>query len=290
MAEEIGEEQEPKTPGDPILVYDVTCPVCEFDELKYYALRAKSLMVKSNILEIPIYEDSPKYVAVDYNELLHTVCPKCFFVGGKKADFTYIDLINNKKMHHQTDRGIIKHWKENASKIEDLIFDNFVDENSFTHPRTEEGVIASYKLAIYKNTQEIEIKIPFAYYKRARNYLKYYYFIKKFYKKFDDEILKKALEDLEYVFFKSDFPEKSFEFEVCFIIIAASIKLGDEAKAGNYIKVLDTTKGELTAKMKDDPRITLTEIQKWLGKAKALWQQRDDNSLFDLLSPPRLIV
>jgi hypothetical protein len=284
------EEEDIKSQGNPIIEYDVICPICDCETVKHYALRAKSLMIKSNIFQIPLYEDSPKYKAVDYNEIQGSVCPQCYYMGNNKADFHYFDTITKKKVNATPNPNIIKSWKNRSKEIEDLIFDNFVDEKSFLNPRSNDGILAAAKLNLFKNHIEVEFKLPYSIYKRARTYLKYNYFQYKFFKKHDEETLKKALEDLELVYYKSDFPEKSYEMEVCFIIVAIAIKLGDESKAGNYIKLLDQIKGEMTQASKNDPRINLQEITKWLGKAKALWQQRDDSTLWDITKAPNLIV
>ena len=67
----------------------------------------------------------------------------------------------------------------------------------------------------------------------------------------------KAAEDLEEVFRTSDFPEKSYEFEVCYLLVAMYTRLGEDGKAGSYIKALDQSKGELAGKAKDNPNITV---------------------------------
>ena len=109
----------------------------------------------------------------------------------------------------------------------------------------------------------------------------------KVYAKDNEEILKAALSDLETVFLKSDFPEKSYEFEVCYLATVISVRLKDESKAQSYIKVLDKTKGELMQKARTDKNVSTQEITNWLTKTKNFWQVREESQIWDLDKPVR---
>ena len=151
----------------------------------------------------------------------------------------------------------------------------------FLHPRSVDAVILSVNLSIYKATVEIHAKVPYSLIKRAHRYIRLYCLKQKFNLTVDEELLKKAILDLEEVFRLSDFPEKIYEFEVLYLIIASSIKLGDETKAAEYIKVLDITKGEMTVESKTNPKVPIQEVTKWNTKAKDLWQNRTDSSVWN---------
>ncbi|MCB1178159.1 MAG: hypothetical protein KDK36_11310, partial [Leptospiraceae bacterium] len=180
---------------------------------------------------------------------------------------------------------IISHWTSNKSEVENVLIDNFVDENSYKDPRTDEGIISSIKLAIYRCDLEIKYRVPYTYLKRARYYLKYFYLFRKLYKKENIELLKLALADLEYVFKESDFPEVSYEYEVLYLIFTIYLKLEDEANAQSYLKVFDQTKTEVIQKSKNDPRISTVEVVKWLNKTKDLWQDRGELDTWEAMNP-----
>jgi hypothetical protein len=272
----------------PILKYVLTCPICDFDEVHFYSLRAKSIPSRPNILEVPLYEASAKYMAVDFNEMYFSVCPKCCYVGSKKNDFHSVDTISQKLVKANLDANLYRYWKESKAEIDFLLTDCFFEEGSFYYPRTEDGVMASLKLGIHRATKEIQFKNPYALYRRAKYKIRFFYLFRKFYKKNNPEILADALVDLEEVFRISDFPEKSYEYEVCFLIIVASLMLEKETKAQDYIRVLDQTKGELTQKARLDPKINTTEIQKWLNRAKNLWSARSDLDTFEIMKPTKI--
>ena len=271
--------------ASPLMIYEVECPVCFTQKIKFYALKAKSLSMRSNVFEIPIYEPSPKFTHIDFNELTQTVCPHCFFVASKKSDFISLDSSTDTRTNSQCDKKIISHFQNFPKEVMAILQDCFVNKDSFIEPRTSEGVMTSYKLAIYKASLEIFYRLPYSYLKRARYFLRMYYFHNKFYKNFNSDYLMRAAEDLEEVFKLSDFPDRNYEFEVCYLLVAINIRLGDDGKAGNFIKILDQSKGELTQKAKDNPNVNLTDINKWLGKTKELWQSRTETDVWKLEKP-----
>lgn len=282
------EKDATQIPTSPLLVFDLECPICFNVKIKNYALKAKTLPSRPNVFEVPVYEESPKFSHVDFNELTQTVCYHCFYTGSKKSDFNYVDPHSQIRSYSEANKKIIEHWQKNPKEIENVLMDCFINASSFTHPRTSEGVIASYKLAIYKAGLEILYKIPYGNFKRAKLYIKLYYLHNMYYKNFNKEYLIKAAEDLEEVFRTSDFPEKSYEFEVCYLLVAINTRLGEDGKAGSYIKALDQSKGELAGKAKDNPNINLQDINKWLSKAKNLWQSRTDPEVWKLEKPLNL--
>ncbi len=271
--------------ASPIMTAIITCPVCDRDNVIFYSLKAKSLASKQNVFSIPIYLDTPKYVYVDYNDYTFSVCPDCYFTSANKKEFIYMDSIIGVKNKTTLLPKVLQHWKENPKEIEDILADNFVDETSFKEPRTDEGIISSYKLAIYKTSLEIKYKIPYSNLRRGKIYLKLFYTSRKLYKKDNEDILKLALEDFEYVFKESDFPEISYEYELLYLIAAIYMRLGDEAKATSYMKVFDQTKANILQKAKADQRINTSEVVKWLTRAKDLWQERSDNNVWEVMKP-----
>jgi len=264
----------------PILEQNVECPICKFKEVKNYALKAKSLPIHHNIFEVPIYDENPKYTHLDFNELQFTVCPECFFNGANRSDFNFHGSLGEKQS--TTDKKVKNYWATNSKLIKTQFGGNKFTKESFHHPRTQEAIILSVNLSIYKATIEIHAKIPFSTIKRAHRYIRLYCLKINYNLPVDEEILKKAIVDLEEVFRLSDFPEKSYEFEVCYLIVVCCLKIGDETKAAEYIKVLDITKAELTAESKTNPKVPLQEVTKWSTKAKELWQNRQDPTIWDI--------
>ncbi|WP_167884200.1 DUF2225 domain-containing protein [Leptospira idonii] len=265
-----------------IILQDVECPICKFAEVKNYSLKAKTLPIRHNVFQVPIYEENPKYFHVDFNELQFTVCPVCYYVGANKSEFNSFNSLSGTEKHTDTDKRIINYWEANSKQIKAQFSQIQVNEESFLDPRPAEAVLLSVNLAIYKATVEIHGKVPYSMIKRAHRYLRLYSLKFKYNKVMDDSLLKKTVADLEEVFRLSDFPEKAYEFEVCYLIVACSIKLGDETKAGEYIKVLDITKAELAQEAKTNPKVPLQEVTKWSTKAKELWQNRQDPEIWNL--------
>lgn len=264
----------------PIIQQDVECPICKFTEVKNYALKAKTLPIRHNIFEVPIYDENPKYSLIDFNELQFTVCPVCFFNGASRSDFNFHGSLGDKQS--TTDKKVRNYWEANSKQIKAQFNVGKLLPEDFHHPRTQEAIIMSVNLSIYKATVEIHAKIPYSLIKRAHRYIRLYCLKLKYNLPVDNELLKKAIADLEEVFRLSDFPEKSYEFEVCYLIVVCCVKIGDETKAGEYIKVLDLSKAELTAESKTNPKVPLQEVTKWSTKAKELWQNRQDPTIWDL--------
>jgi hypothetical protein len=283
--ENAGNHKEEKQ-SSPLILYHVQCPACGSYDVHHYALKAKSLPTHNNIFEVPVFEEAPKFSYVDYNELQFTVCPNCFFPGASRNDFITEDPVTHKPKESATNKKIIQYWKDNIKAMQIKFYDPKVKPDSFHNPRTPEAVLLSYKSAIFKAELEILNKIPYAYLKRAHRYIKYYCMNIKLTHVDDIEILRLALADLEEVFKISDFPDKAYEFEVCYLIVVICAKLNDEEKAGAYIKVLDITKGEITAMSKTNPRVPLQEVTKYSNKTKGFWQVRTDESIWDLSKTP----
>ncbi|GBF49321.1 hypothetical protein LPTSP4_08320 [Leptospira ryugenii] len=265
----------------PIILQDVECPVCHYKEVKNYSLKSKTLPIRHNIFEVPVYDENPKYTYVDFNELQFTVCPVCFFNGANRSDFHFHGSLGEK--HSTTDKKVVNYWAANYKQIKTQFNQKELSPDAFQHPRSEDAIILSVNLAIYKSTIEIHAKVPFTLIKRAHRYIRLFCLRQKYNLAADTILLKKAIEDLEEVFRLSDFPEKIYEFEVLYLIIVCSLKVGDEAKAADYIKVLDVTRAEIAQEAKTNPRAPLTDVTKWNTKAKELWQNRHDPKVWDLI-------
>lgn len=276
----MSKEDIPEKVISPILQSDVECPVCHYDKVKNYALKSKTLPIQHNLFQVPIYEENPKYEYVDYNELQFTVCPICYYTGSRKSDFNSVNSLSGTERHTETDKRILNYWKANSKKIKAQFENLGVLEEHFVHPRTEDAVLLSVNLAIYRTTVELHAKIKYSMIKRAHRYLRLYCLKMKYKHIEDPSLITKAVADLEEVFHLSDFTEKAYEFEVCFLIVAASLRLGDETKAAEYIKVLDKTRAEVAAEQKTNPKAPLTEVTKWSTKAKELWQNRNDSTIW----------
>ncbi|MDF3818698.1 DUF2225 domain-containing protein [Leptospira sp. 96542] len=266
----------------PILLTLVQCPVCKYDQVKNYALKSKTLPIRHNVFEVPVYDENPKYEHVDYNELQFTVCPICYYTGSSRSDFNSINPLSGTERITETDKKILNYWDANSKKIKAQFESLLVVEENFNHPRTQDAILLSVNLAIYRTTVEQHAKIRYSLIKRGHRYLRLYCLKIKYNHVEDPNLLKKAVSDFEEVFRLSDFTEKAYEFEVCYLIVATSIRLGDESKAAEYIKVLDKTRGEIAVDQKTNPKAPLQEVTKWSTKAKELWQNRTDPSIWKL--------
>ena len=68
--------------------------------------------------------------------------------------------------------------------------------------------------------------------------------------------------------------------QVLYSIVALYLKLGDKKSANSYIGVFSNLKNNRKAEMKEDQKINTIAIEKWEGKAKYLWEDRDEEDLF----------
>ncbi|MDX1961270.1 MAG: DUF2225 domain-containing protein [Leptospiraceae bacterium] len=271
--------------ANPIIHSTVSCPICKWDQIHHYSLKAKSLSFKSNVFNVPIFVETPKYQLVDYNELIFSVCPKCFFTGAKKQDFSYTEGFSGKFIKSTVSPNILHYWGEKKSEVLDVLFGKMPNEKELTHPRPGETIIASCKLGIYRTGIEIQFKVPYANYRRAKFHLLHHYLYRKVNREDKNDILKEAIKDLELAFSSSDFPEPHNEYEICYLVAAINMCIGEENKAQGYMKVLDETKIKLTQKAKTDPKIQLGEIEKWVNKVKELWQDRKETSIWNPMQP-----
>jgi hypothetical protein len=68
--------------------------------------------------------------------------------------------------------------------------------------------------------------------------------------------------------------------QVIYSIVALNLKLDDPKKANSYLGVFTNLHNERANEMKENPKLNLIIINKWIEKAKMLWEDRDREDLF----------
>jgi uncharacterized protein (DUF2225 family) len=272
--------QPKETEGDePVFDIRVKCPVCNQDEIVCYELRAKSQQITYTKFLVPRYQGALGYRTVDYGELSVTVCPRCLFASPDKKDFTR-PAPGGGETKSQMFSNIIMTLQERIGERKALL--KYISDygNFFLRPRSDESAIASYKLAMMRANVEAWYEQPYCFYKLGAYALRIAQIIK------DSggdnrETLREALGYLEEAFRTSNCPSEEIEMQVIYLIVALYLKLEDFKKANSYIAVFANLRTNRLAEMKENPKLNAVAIDKWNEKAKRLWEDRDQQDLFD---------
>jgi uncharacterized protein (DUF2225 family) len=260
---------------DPIFEIKVTCPVCGRDDLTCYELRAKSQQILKNKFLVPSYEGASGYRTVDYSFLAVTVCPRCLFASPDKKDWSRSEGDDKTQMP----ANVIMTLQEKIGERKAILKSIPDPDNYFKRPRTVDSAIATYKLALARAHVEAFYEQPYALYKLGAYSLRIAKIIR------DSggdnrEVLREALGYYEEAFRMSNCPTEEIEMQVIYSIVALNLKLGDPKKANSYLGVFTNLHNERANEMKENPKLNLIIINKWIEKAKMFWEDRDREDLF----------
>lgn len=274
---EIDEEQKGE---DPIYEISLVCPICTYDKVKSYQLKAKSQQITQNIFLQDEYFGAAGHRTVDYNRLAVTVCPRCLFASPDKKDYNSFSAITKKTTQSQLQSNTIQIIQE---KIGDRKAIGSITGNAdvfFEKPRKDDAVILSYKLAVHRAQQEWYYELPNSLYKLAAYELKIATVLQK---KGEDaeENLSNALEYFTTCFQNSNVTSEVLEYKVLYTIIALNLYLNKQNEAQSFIAVFDKLNNKLKNDAQINPSVNLTHIQIWRQKAKMIWEDRDREDLFN---------
>lgn len=264
---------------DPIFEIKVACPVCGRDDIACYELRAKSQQIKLNHFLMPVYSGANGYPTVDYNLFSVTVCPECLFASPDKKDFNRKALSGSGEVKAQHPVNLLSSLKEKSKERKNLLSPVVNFESYFRNPRSASVAIDSYRLAMARAQQEAWYEMPYSYFKLG------FYALKIARIQSDDhlddtEALKEALGFFEEAYRTSNCPSEELELQVIYLIIVILIRLGDPEKANSYFSVFGDLKENRVEEMKQNPRLTISTIKKWTEKARFIWEERENPSLF----------
>lgn len=278
-AQEGSAEQEEKG-LDPIYEINLTCPVCNNNKITGYELKAKSQSVTENYLLQATYKGAMGHKTLDYDRLAVTVCPRCLFASADKRDFVTLNKITGKDMPSQIPPNAVITLQEKIGERKAAVQGVANMEAYFKRPRNLDSAILSYRMAALRAKVEAFHELPNALYKVASCYMKIAKFLKQK-KEEDAPALKEALDYFIECFKNSNASSEGLEYRVIYLIIAINLKMGDQKKAHAYIGAYDRIKTDLKNKAHTDPSVNLTFIDKWIDKARFLWEERERADLFD---------
>ncbi|MBD3316762.1 MAG: DUF2225 domain-containing protein [Chitinivibrionales bacterium] len=264
---------------DPIFEIQVTCPICNQEEVTCYELRAKSQSIVHNKFLVPLYKGALGYRTVDYTLLSATVCPRCLFASPDKKDFTRPAGTSVPESKSQLSSNAVMALQEKIGERRAFLKNVSDYEGYFARPRTDDAAIASYRLACMRANVEAWFEQPYSLYKLGAYSLRIAKIIK------DGggdnrEVLHEAMGYFEETFRTSNCPAEELEMQVIYSVTALALKLGDPKKANSYLGVFANLKNSRLTEMKENPKLNTATIQKWEDRARRLWEDRDEADLF----------
>ena len=266
---------------DPIYEVEVTCPICNQANVKVYDQRSKSQQLVMNKFQIPNYVGTSGYKSVDYTLLYTTVCPRCLFASPDKKDFIRNSATGTgAPLKSQLTSNIIMTLQEKIGERKALLKSVTDYEGYFSRPRTDEAAIHSIRLSMMRANVEAWYEQPYSYFKLGSYALR----IAKIMKDIgldNRETLREALSFFEEAFRTSNCPGEEVEMQVIYTLVALHLKLEDPKKANSYIAVFSNLKNQREAEMRETPGLTATSIVKWEALAKRLWEDREQEDLFE---------
>jgi uncharacterized protein (DUF2225 family) len=264
---------------DPVFEILVKCPVCNQKDIVCYELRAKSQQILMNKFLVPVYRGASGYKSVDYTLIYVTVCPRCLFASPDKNDFTRDNKSGPGEIKTQLNSNVLMSLQEKIGERKALLKSVTDYVNYFMRPRTDDAAIASLRLSMMRANVEAWYELAYSFYKLGSYSLRIAKIIK------DSggdnrETLREALDYFEEAFRTSNCPSEEIEMQVIYTIAALYMKLGEFRSANSYIGVFTNLKNQRTAEMRENPKLNTIAIEKWEGKIKYLWEDREMPDLF----------
>jgi uncharacterized protein (DUF2225 family) len=212
---------------------------------------------------------------VDYSFLAVTVCPRCLFASPDKKDWARSEGDDKSQMP----ANVIMTLQEKIGERKAILKSIPDPDSYFKRPRTVDSAIATYKLALARAHVEAFYEQPYALYKLGAYSLRIAKII------MDSggdnrEVFREALGYYEEAFRMSNCPSEEIEMQVIYSIVALNLKLDDPKTANSYLGVFTNLHNERANEMKENPKLNLIIINKWIEKAKMLWEDRDREDLF----------
>jgi uncharacterized protein (DUF2225 family) len=273
-------EEEEALKEDPLYSVKVQCPSCKRKNIDHYELRAKSQQVSYTKFYVPVYQGTMEFRTVDFNRVAVTVCPQCLFASPDKKDFLTFSSITKNEQASQIGHIILGTLLEKTAERKGLLKNVPDYEKYFTQPRSLDGVLASYQLAMARTQVEAFYETPYALYKLGAYSLKVARILQMEKKEYLP-MLEEAQAYLEESFSRSECPSEGLEYQVLYLVVAIALRRGDQQKAGMYISTLERILSEKKHKASTDPKINILEITRWHGRIKNLWEDRATPELFD---------
>ncbi|MBW8886816.1 MAG: DUF2225 domain-containing protein [Fibrobacteres bacterium] len=258
---------------DPTYRIMLKCPICNQADITCFELKAKSLTSALDRFQVPRYTGVKPFRSVNYSLFAVTVCPSCLFASPDKRDFVTFS---------------VQARAENKSQLSPFVLDELrkrIDDRKkivpapdlaafFSHPRSPEAGIASYRLAIHRALAEASLETPLAWYKAGMYGLKIA-LLQRDTGKDDTDILKESAKYLANSFRASELKLPDLECQLVYVLAALFLRLGEQTQCQSYLGVLEKWKGEVAKGQSQNPDLTAAHVDRWLDKAKELWTDRE---------------
>jgi len=265
---------------DPVYEIKVTCPVCSYDEVPCYDLRAKSQQVLQNLFLVPTYKGAMGHKTVDYTLIAASVCPRCLFTSPDKKDFNRLAPNGQNMVKTQLASNALMTLQEKIGERKAILKSVTDYKQYFTRPRTFDAALDSYRLALSRAKVEMWYELPFSVYKAGA----YSFRMAKILKQSGVDnraVLREAVSYYEEAFRTSNCPAEEIEMQVIYTLVAAYLKLGEQKKAHSFIAVFTNLINQRNAEMKVNPKVNTMTMERWAEKANRLWEDKDEPMIFD---------
>ncbi len=266
--------------NDPVYEIELQCPVCNQEKIVCHELRAKSQQILFNRFMMPIYTGTLGYKTVNYSLIYTTVCPRCLFASPDKKDFNRPPKAGEVGAKSQITANVLMALQEKTGERKALVKTISDYDAYFKRPRTAEAAIASIRLSMARAGVEAWYEQPYSFYKLGSYALRIAQILKSA-DRDNTDTLREALDFFDEAFKTSNCPSEEIEMQTLYTIVALNLKLGDERKANSYLSVFGTLLGQRIGEMKANPALNLSSIDKWMEKARFIWDDRDQGYIFE---------
>lgn len=269
---------------DPLYIVDVECPVCHYDKIPFRELRAKSLRTYQNHFCAPLYAGGNGYRNVNYNLYAVTVCKKCLFASPDRKDFRSFSPFTKQWTPSQLPPLVLMELVDNMGERMTMIEGDPFAGGLQAYPRPTGAAILSYRLAMERTEVEKRNGIALASFKKGFYWIKIA-LMQKMDGKDDTLSLEMAHHELSDAFRRSDFTSPAHEFQLCYTLAALNLRMGNRKECRQFAGILDQAKNDFAQGKRID-RENLSTLSQWIDRFNQLWEQREDDGLWDLPKAP----
>lgn len=272
---------------DPVYENTLICPVCKYNSVTSYNLRAKSQFVEESHFLVPLYSGIGKFRKENFTKLQTTVCPACLFASPDPKDFSKYIAYTDKTVNSQllVHRKLLFHLDDTTADRFAFMAQNGVPKPDFSRPRSLQIAILTIRLSIQRAELEREHDLPNTFFKIGSYHLRIAQLLKENGKDNLEE-LQTAVSYFEKAVLESDCNVFEIEMEALYLCIAINIKLGNKEKVAAFFKLIKDVEMEVTEELKENAALLkykkkFSTMEKWEKRAKTAIEYRDDKSYWE---------
>ncbi len=262
---------------DPTFQILVTCPVCGKKEIASHELKSKSLSVAFDRYQVPRYQPTKGFKPLNYHLYAVTVCPQCLFASPDKRDFVTFSVQTRTENKSQLSHYVIDEMKARSDERRKIL-EGKDSASVLRLPRTPDGAILSYRLALFRAKVEIGLETPLSSYKAGMYSLRLAQFERDAGRD-DESWCQEAVKHLKTSYTRGELPNADMECQLLYVIIALQIRLQALADAQGYLAVFDKQRGMKPEEFGEKGRPAT--LDRWMELAKDLWTNREDPEIWN---------